>query len=102
LPRLGELDAEFEGRPVFVVALLSGRMTAVLREFVRECGVERLVREDETGEIGEAYRVASVPTTVVIDPDGRLMFSHVGYEEGLEDLFAEEIETLLAWANVGR
>lgn len=46
----------------------------------------------------DAYGVAAIPTTVFIDHAGRLMFRHVGFGEGMEELFAQEIETLLAWS----
>ena len=80
-----------------LMSLLSGRLTRTLAEFVEECGVAHLVSEDMTAEIRDKYNVRGVPTTVIIDDAGRLMFQHVGFEDGLEEQFAKEIETLLAW-----
>ncbi len=85
-----------------LMALLSGRLTGTLAAFVEDCGVAHLVSEDLTGEIRDEYDVRGVPTTVIIDDAGRLMFSHVGFENGLEEQFAKEIETLLAWRTDGQ
>ena len=97
MPHLNGLEEEFAGEPVTLMALLSGRLTRKLATFVEECGVAHLVSEDVTGEIRDSYDVLSVPTTVIIDGMGRLMFRHVGFEDGLEEQFTKEIETLLAW-----
>ena len=97
MPHLAGLEEEFIGEPVVLMTLLSGRLTKTLAAFVEECAVAHLVSEDMTGEIQEKYDVRAVPTTVVIDDAGRLMFRHVGFEDGLEEQFAKEIETLLAW-----
>ena len=91
------LAEKFTGEPVMLMSLLSGRLTRTLAEFVEECGVAHLVSEDMTAEIRDKYNVRGVPTTVIIDDAGRLMFQHVGFEDGLEEQFAKEIETLLAW-----
>ncbi|MFH1502585.1 MAG: TlpA disulfide reductase family protein [Candidatus Eisenbacteria bacterium] len=98
LPHLADLEKTFEGEPVTVIALLSGRLTGATAEFAKDCEVIHLVCEDVTGEIRDAFGTVSVPTTVVIDETGRVMFEHVGFDEGLEEQFAEEIRTLLAWA----
>ena len=97
MPHLAGLEEEFIGEPVVLMTLLSGRLTKTLATFVEDCGVDHLVSEDMTGEIQEKYNVRSVPTTVIIDDAGRLMFRHVGFEDGLEEQFAKEIEMLLAW-----
>ena len=97
MPHLAGLEERFADEPVELVALLTGRLTRTLATYVEECGVAHLVSEDTTGEIRDRYDVPSLPTTVIIDDMGRLMFRHVGYEEGLEEQFAKEIETLLAW-----
>ncbi len=39
--------------------------------------------------------VQSFPTSFLIDRQGRVMYSHLGFEAGDEDNLAKEIESLL-------
>jgi len=41
------------------------------------------------------FGVQSFPTSFLIDREGRVMYSHLGFEAGDEEHLAEEIESLL-------
>jgi hypothetical protein len=97
LPHLGELARQFGDDGVELVAILSEPRTPGVDSFVEEIGVADDVLTDEDHSSGDAYGVYGVPTTVMIDQAGRMMYRHVGFEEGMEDQFAAEIEKLLAW-----
>lgn len=45
----------------------------------------------------DAYRITGVPTTVLIDHEGRVVFRHVGFAPEMKERFEKEIETLLVW-----
>jgi hypothetical protein len=97
LPHLVELAERFADSPVTVVSIDGGKRSKVASEFLDEHNVRHLVLNDETRGIFDDYGVAGVPTTVIVDHAGRLMFRHVGFSPGLEERFAQEIETLLSW-----
>ena len=97
MPHLVELSDRFADRPLTVISIDSGRRSDEANEFLEENDVRHLVLNDEAREAFEAYRVTGVPTTVIVDHAGRMMFRHVGYAPGLEERFAREIETLLGW-----
>jgi hypothetical protein len=97
LPHLAELAGRFEDQPVSVVSVLQGKRTRRINELIEESGATGLVYSDGSGDASDAYGVRGVPTTVIIDETGRVMFRHVGFDEGMEEQFAAEIEMLLAW-----
>lgn len=97
MPHLVELADEFADRPVTVVSIDSGKRSDAASDFLDEHNVRHLVLNDETREAFRAYGVSGVPTTVIIDHAGRLMFRHVGFAPGMEERFVQEIETLLGW-----
>jgi hypothetical protein len=99
LPHLVELAGRFEDRPVSVLAVLHGRRTGSADALIEESGATDIAYTDPSGTGFAACGVQGVPTTLIIDEAGRLMFRHVGFEEGMEEHFAEEIETLLAWGS---
>lgn len=80
-----------------VISIDRGQRPEAANGFLEENNVRHTVLNDGEGEAFEAYGVSGVPTTVIVDHAGRMMFRHVGYAPGLEDRFAREIETLLGW-----
>ncbi|MBD3348089.1 MAG: redoxin domain-containing protein [Candidatus Eisenbacteria bacterium] len=84
-------------RPVDIVSIDGGRRTRAAEEFLDEHGATHTVLGDPENTVFEAYEVRGIPTTVVIDQSGRLMYKHVGFRPGDEEIFAKEIETLLEW-----
>jgi hypothetical protein len=97
LPHLAELSETFADRPVSIVSVLESSMTPRVETLIADLDVGNVVYTDESGDARDAYDLTAVPTTVIIDDVGRLMFRHVGFEEGMEQQFAREIEALLAW-----
>jgi thiol-disulfide isomerase/thioredoxin len=97
LPHLVELEDRYADDGVVLIALLSEPRTKGVDEFADEIGVADYLVTDESQKATAAYRINGVPTTVMIDQAGRLMYRHVGFEEGMEEQLAAEIERLLAW-----
>jgi len=97
LPRLAELYDSFEDRGVRFVSVDTGNRSAAANAFLHESGVRHDVASDEDRASFEAYRVAAIPTTVLIDHEGRAVFRHVGFSPGDEDRLAKELEALIDW-----
>lgn len=64
--------------PVLTVAMQSGEATAVAHELARR-GLPWASVADPRGEIAAAYGVRAVPAFIVIDADGRIRASSIGY-----------------------
>jgi peroxiredoxin len=50
---------------------------------------------DADKQVSRLYELASMPSTVVIDRDGRVRYIHRGYREGYEALYEQQIRELL-------
>jgi thiol-disulfide isomerase/thioredoxin len=70
---LDELQAKLGGERFVVVAVSGDRQgLPVVQEFYREVGVERLGQYvDKTMKSARAFRAIGLPTTILIDPEGR-------------------------------
>jgi len=68
-----------------------------MEELLDEYKVRHTVLNDESGDVARAYRVTGVPTTVLIDHEGRAVFRHIGFAHEYADRFRKEIEALVAW-----
>ncbi len=95
MPRLVELNEQFKDRGVTFISIDSGRRAKAAEGFVDTQKVVHTVLNDATGSVFDSYRVTGIPTTVIIDAQGRVMFRHVGYSPGDEERLAREIESLL-------
>ncbi len=96
LPHLAELSRRYEGRPVRFISITSGPGGDAAQQALAGAGVE-YETFFQCGETFDAYAVRGIPTTVIIDDAGRLMYRHVGFGEGDEAMFAAEVDLLLSW-----
>lgn len=55
-----------------------------------------LIYTYDPGAVGKAYGTKSIPRTMLIDRDGKVAYVHVGYDSGVVNDLAEEINELLA------
>lgn len=58
-------------------------------------GVHFPVLHDADKRVVKMYDVATMPTTVLIDRDGRVRYLHRGYRDGYEETYDQQIRALL-------
>ena len=93
MPRLAAAARRLEGRVAFVgVNYKDSREDAL--PFVRETGVGYPSAVDRDGSLGGRYGVYGIPTTLFIDPDGRILGRYLGEIDGdtLERLLNQLLE----------
>ncbi|NVZ07912.1 protein disulfide oxidoreductase [Allochromatium humboldtianum] len=78
----GTIDAIANDHAVVTVALQSGTEDEI-RAYMREAGQDFRVVLDPDGRLARTWGVAGVPTSFVIDGDGRIRSSIVGVSTGL-------------------
>jgi peroxiredoxin len=60
-------------------------------KLAEQFGLSMPVAFDDAGSAGKAYGVVYTPTTVIVNPEGKVVFRHVGFSEGQQDVFQKEI-----------
>jgi thiol-disulfide isomerase/thioredoxin len=92
MPSLDRLQADLDGRLV-VAAVSEDRMGAQrVIPFVAEMGLDKLkIYLDPRAELGRAFNVRGLPTSIVIDAEGKV----VGRVEGAAEWDSAEIMALL-------
>ena len=98
LPRLEPLWARYRDRNFTVIAVESERDTEAAREFITENGLTYPMVEDVEGDgnvLAERLQVYGFPTSFLVDREGRIMYTHLGFDEGDEIRLEEEIVRLL-------
>jgi len=91
MPIVAKLEKETESKGVKFFAVNLREPPATVRKYVTEQKVEVPVLMDSDGRVGTAYGARSIPLTVVIGRDGRIVRSLLGVhpEEDLRDALRE-------------
>lgn len=77
----GSVQAISEDHAVLGVAMQSGSAEDV-EAFMREEGLDYPVVVDELGELARRFGVRGVPTSLIVDRDGQIRYTEVGFTTG--------------------
>lgn len=98
LPRLQPLYDTYKDQGFTVVVVDGKRQTDLATKFIEKHGLTYPALEngeDEAEIVKNIFKVQGYPTSFLIDREGRVMYSHLGFEAGDEEHLAREIESLL-------
>ena len=94
LPHFKELYAAYKAKGLEMIGLSVGEKPEVVKPFVQSNGISYPIAI-ANAKIEQAYGgIRGIPTTFLIDKQGRIVRSYMGYQE--KQIFEREIKTLLA------
>jgi peroxiredoxin len=64
-------------------------------QMAEELGIDFPVLFDAGKEVSRLYDVEAMPVTVLVDREGRVRYVHHGYKPGYEDMYLDQIRSLL-------
>jgi thiol-disulfide isomerase/thioredoxin len=93
-PWLRAMDARFAGKGLRIVAINLDKKHEAAEGFLQRHVAPFTVAFDPLGKTAEAFQVPGMPTSFLIDPEGKILYSHVGFDPkktgDLEALIAKE------------
>jgi cytochrome c biogenesis protein CcmG/thiol:disulfide interchange protein DsbE len=98
LPRLQSLYEKYRDQGFKVVAVEAKRDTERATKFIEDKGLSYTLLENAEGDgeiVASVFKVRSFPSSFLVDRNGKVMYFHLGFEEGDEVKLEEEIKTLL-------
>jgi thiol-disulfide isomerase/thioredoxin len=95
-PWMQAMKNTYEPQGLSVIAVSLDHDRADAERFLRKFHPDFEVRFDPQGLLAEQFKVAGMPTSVVIDRHGVMRFSHIGFQPADERAFANELQRLLA------
>ncbi|WP_111979237.1 TlpA family protein disulfide reductase [Algibacillus agarilyticus] len=95
MPILETLHNKYTDLGVAVWAVNVEQESEAGRKFIADIGVNLPIFFDETNTISANYDVKAMPTTVVIDRDGKVRYVFKGYKSGYEKKYAKAIKKLI-------
>ncbi len=64
-------------------------------QMIKELGVTFPVLFDSRKEVSRLYAVEAMPVTILVDREGNVRHVHHGYKPGYEDIYLDQIRSLL-------
>ena len=98
LPRLKPIYEKHKANGLEFVVVDRTNDTEGALQFIEENGLEYRFLEngEEEGEVvKKVFGVRTFPTSYLINEEGRILYAHVGFNEGDEEMFDEEIDSIL-------
>ena len=98
LPRLQALYEQYKDQGFEIIAVDGKSDTERAMKFIEEKGLTYTMLENAEGDaevVGNLFKVRAYPSSFLIGRDGKVMFFHLGFEEGDEVHLEEEIQSLL-------
>lgn len=65
------------------------------KEFLENVGVSFPILYDPESNVSRTYQVSAMPTTVMVDRDGKVRYVNRGYKEGDEEKYRKQIRELI-------
>ncbi len=91
MPLLEELSSKYEPMGFTMLGVNVEEDSSAAKSMLAELGVSFPILFDSENTVSESYEVIAMPTTVVVDRDGKVQFVHHGYKPGDEGKYQDAI-----------
>jgi len=95
MPQLNRLYAKYRSAGFVLVGVNVDEDRAKAGGLAEQLGLKFPVVFDSAKRVSRLYRLDTMPSTVLIDRDGRVRYLHPGYHDGYEDTYDQQIAELL-------
>ena len=95
MPLLEELYARYQPMGFTILGVNVEQDPAQALAMLRDIPVSFPVLFDSESRVSRRYEVVAMPSTVLIDRDGRIRHLHRGYKPGYEDIYQQQIRELI-------
>ncbi len=95
-PWMNELQKRYADRGLTIIAVNLDHERADAEKFLRKLAPDFRVRFDPAGDWAHHFGVQGMPTSVLLDRDGRSRFTHIGFRPADATEYEQQIQQLLA------
>ena len=96
LPHISAAAEELKDKDVIFYAVNLRETPEDVKAFLEEQKLDVPVLLDAEGKVGDLYKAAAIPQTVLIGKDGRVQVVHVGFGGDVKQKLIDEITDILA------
>ncbi len=94
MPSMAELYREFSGQGLTMVAVSSEDVDTV-REYTGSARYPFTILVDSEDLLSQRFGIDAIPTTFIVDKQGKLVYQHVGFNDWSSSAIREQVRDLL-------
>lgn len=95
MPELEKLHTRYEAAGFQTLGVNVEEDSAAAVALAKKLGVSFPVLFDTASTVSELYQVRAMPTTVLVDRNGKVRHVYKGYKPGYEDKYRQDIKSLI-------
>ena len=95
MPLLNDLHKRYEPLGFVVLGVNVEQEHELAKAFLKETPVDFPILLDASNKVSQAYQVIAMPTTIMIDREGKVRDVHKGYKAGDEKKYKKLIKKLV-------
>ncbi|GGP38224.1 thiol:disulfide interchange protein [Shewanella algicola] len=95
MPVLQKLQDKYQDLGVQVWGVNVEQQNQAGKDFLADLDLSFSIFFDQTNSLSKTYQVEAMPTTVIIDRNGKVRFVFQGYQDGYEKKYAAAIKQLI-------
>ena len=95
MPHLARLYEKYRGSGFTVLAVNIDEDPHKAAHLAKQVGMRFPVLLDTDKKVSRLYDLSTMPSTVLVDRDGRVRYIHRGYRDGYEQTYEKQIRELL-------
>lgn len=95
-PWMNELNKKYKDQGLQIVAVNLDKSREPIDEFLAKVPADFTIAYDPSGTTATAYKVQGMPSTYIIDRNGQLAVTHIGFRDKDKEEMENKIKELLA------
>jgi thiol-disulfide isomerase/thioredoxin len=94
-PWMNSIQQKYSNRGFKLITINLDKDPALMNQFLEKYPAEFNLEIDPKGKIADLYKLQSMPNSFIIDTEGNIAFTHIGFFEKKQRQYEKEIESLL-------
>lgn len=94
-PWMDEMQAQYKDDGLTIIAVSVDKKREMIEQFIKKTEPSFIVAHDPTGEVANTYKLRGMPSTYLIDREGQLVMTHMGFRNKDKDKLEAAIQSLL-------
>ncbi|WP_159084264.1 TlpA family protein disulfide reductase [Saccharobesus litoralis] len=94
-PFMQELQQKYQDKGVEVVAISVDEVKDDAETFLKQQQADFTLLHDQNGKAASAFNVMAMPTSFLINSDGKIVATHLGFKSKTKDKIVKQINALV-------
>lgn len=94
-PWMDQMHARYKDAGLTIVAVSVDKKPELIKQFIKKMEPGFTIAHDPSGEVAKAYQLRGMPSSYLIDRNGQLIATHMGFRRKDTEKLERTIKTLL-------